>query len=140
LIYTSAIIKFHGDVRHDFEVIESEAPNDYPHVLAFFEQLKADPHITEKLLDHGYGRGGSAEISAMRWLKQWNQGVDLWRLRSRDLELIGLRYRVIYLYLVREARFVIMAIVARDKFNYDDPNHPITVRIRASLKRSYGIG
>lgn len=139
LIYTPPAIKLHVDVKADFAQIKADAPADLPRVLAFIEQLKADHRLAEKLLDHGYGDDGVAEISVKKWLAQWKRGIDLWRVRSRDLEVLGLKYRFVYVYLVREARFVIMAVVARDKFDYDDPNHPITVRIRASLKRTYGI-
>ena len=79
-------------------------------------------------------------MSVSKWLNQWKNGKDLWRLKFWDLENLGVRYRVIYVYLPKQARFVVMAIVARGSFDYDDNNHPIRQRIASSLKNTYGIG
>jgi hypothetical protein len=103
-----------------------------------FQQLRADGALAEKLLDHGYGANGDVAISVSKWLNRWKEGVDLWRLKAWDLEHVGLRYRAIYLYLRTEARFVVLAIVKREDFDYDDPDHPIRKRIDSTIQRTYG--
>jgi len=138
VVYT-APLSFHSDVRADLAAIKAADPDAHARVVALFQQLKADPRITEKLLDHGFGANGSEEISVNKWMDRWKKGLDLWRLKSWDMESLGLRYRAIYLYLRGEARFVVMAIVKREDFDYDDPQHPIRKRIDASLLRSYGL-
>lgn len=56
------------------------------------------------------------------------------------MENLGLKYRVIYLYLPKQTRFVVMAVVHRDNFDYDDTEHPIRKRIEASIARIYASG
>jgi hypothetical protein len=138
LIYTAAL-SFHNDVKADLAAIKAASPDTHAKLLAMLRQLKADARMAEKLLDHGHGAQQSAQFSVSKWLREWKTGKDLWRLKFWDLESLGLRYRVIYLYLPQEARFVVMAIVEREHFDYDDKDHPIRKRITESLQRTYGI-
>lgn len=129
----------HGDVRGDLARIRAESPSALARIAALIRQLQADPRMAEKLLDHGFGAKGGEAISASKWITLWKQGLDIWRLKDWSLEHMGLRYRVIYLYLRSEARFVIMAIVKREEWDYDDEQHPIRQRILASARASYGV-
>ena len=138
MIYT-APLSFHNDVRFDLAGIKTADAAAHAQLVALLRQLKADEKLAEKLLDHGFGAKGAEDFSVSKWLNVWKTGKDLWRLKFWDLEDLGLRYRVIYVYLPKQARFVVMAIVARGDLDYDDENHPIRQRIVASLERTYGI-
>lgn len=139
MVYTSPL-SFHTDVRADLESIKEVDIEVHAKLAALLRQLQADAKLAEKLLDHGFGADGAEDVSVSKWLNEWKTGKNLWRLKFWDLENFGLRYRVIYVYLPKQARFVVMAIVARGSFDYDNENHPIRQRIAASLKRTYGIG
>lgn len=133
------VLTFHSDVKGDLQRIREKEPEAFAKLAALFRQLQSDSRLTEKLLDHGFGDDRKAEISVSKWMNQWKEGKNLWRLKSWDMEKHGMKYRVIYLYLPNEARFVVMAVVARGEFNYDDDDHPIRKRITESLRRTYGI-
>jgi hypothetical protein len=126
-------------VHADLAKIKAEDPLAHSKIAALVRQLHQDQQLTEKLLDHGFGDDRKGTFSVNKWLSVWKQGTDLWRLKDWDMEDMGLRYRVIYLYLRTEARFVIMAIVKRGDLNYDDENHSIRQRVLASARKSYGI-
>ena len=78
MIYT-ALLSFHKDVHTDFARIKSANPAAYAGLLALFRQLKADTRLMEKLLDHGFGAGRSADVSVSKWFDQWKDGKNLWR-------------------------------------------------------------
>ena len=138
MVYT-AVLSYHSDVRVDLESIQRVDMHAHSKLVALLRQLKADERLAEKLLDHGFGADRTEEFSASKWLKLWNTGKDLWRLKFWNLENLGLRYRVIYVYLPIQARFVVMAITARGDFDYDNDDDPLRRRILASLARTYGI-
>lgn len=139
MIYTS-VIQFYKDVKLDLKTVELNDPKAYPAILALMRQMMADPKLAEHLLNHGHGDKRTAPENAQKWLSEWKRGKDLWRLKFWDLEDQKFLYRFLYVYLVKEARFVVMAIVKREEFDYDDINHPIRLRVYASLQRTYGIG
>ncbi|WP_198026747.1 hypothetical protein [Polaromonas glacialis] len=138
LIYTSPL-SLHNDVKEDLSAIKIADPIAYAKIAALIRQLRADCKLAEKLLDHGFGEKRTEELSVSKWFDVWKQGKDLWRLKSWELEDQGLKYRIIYLYLRNEARFVVMAIVKRENFDYDDHEDNIRRRICASLQRTYDI-
>jgi len=138
VIYTS-LISLHKDVRDDLAAIRESDPAAHAKIAALIRQLRADSALAEKLLDHGFGDDRREDFSVNKWLGVWKEGKDLWRLKSWDMEYQDMKYRLIYLYLRKEARFVVMAIVDRKSFNYDDDQDPIRKRIYASLRHTYSI-
>lgn len=138
MIYSTPL-KLHKDVELDLAGIKANDADAYAKILALIRQLRADINLHTKLTDHGFGQNKLEAISVSKWLNVWKQGKDLWRLKFWELEQQQLQYRIIYLYLIAEARFVVMAIVKRDEFDYDDVDDPIRIRIFASLQRTYGI-
>lgn len=138
MIYTSPL-SLHNDVREDLAAILASNPRAHAKISALIRQLRADTTLAQKLLDHGFGDDRKEELSISKWISVWNTGKDLWRLKSWDLEYQNLKYRLIYLYLRKEARFVVMAIVERGNFDYDNHQDPIRQRIYASLRRTYSI-
>lgn len=133
------MLVLHKDVRLDLDAIKNESQEVFAKIAALVRQLQQDPNLAEKLLDHGYGDDRAEEFSVNKWLNLWRQNKDFWRLKDWDLEDMGLKYRIIYLYLRHEARFVIMAIVKREEIDYDDENNSIRQRVLASARSTYGI-
>lgn len=96
-------------------------------IVAMLELIRDDQSLLSSLTDNDFGRDQTAEIHVSKWQAFWTKNIDLWRFKIWDLEKVGLQYRVIYFYHVREHCYYVLAIVHRD-FNYD-PQHPITKRI-----------
>ncbi len=139
MVYTPPLT-FHADIKGDLQRIQKEDAVAHARILALLRQLQQDAKLIEKLLDHGFGSDRSETFSVNKWLSVWNQGTDMWRLKDWELEDLGLRYRIIYLYLRRETRFIVMAIVKRGELDYDDKDHPIRKRVLNSAKNSFGVG
>ena len=96
-------------------------------VVAMLEFIQDDQNLLDSLTVHDFGHDQTAAIHVSKWQQFWNRNIDLWRFKIWDLEKLGLQYRVIYFYHLRERCYYVLAIVHRD-FDYD-PQHPITKRI-----------
>ncbi len=132
------MLSFHQDVSQDLAVIKAEdGVQSYARILALMRQMQADAGLVDRLLEHGFGSDRRHAFSVSKWLAVWRQGKDLWRLKWWDLEAKRLQYRFVYVYLRKEARFVVMAIVNRKNLDYDNPQDPIRQRIFKSLRQSY---
>jgi hypothetical protein len=136
MLYTS--ISLHNDAALDLEHLKQDDLDTAAKILALLRQLRADPHAANNLLDHGFGDDGDEDYSVNKWINLWKKGIDLWRLKDWDLEDMGIRYRLIYLF-KSPSEFILMAVVKREELDYDDPNHPIRIRILTSLRTDYGI-
>lgn len=53
------------------------------------------------------------------------------------LERDGLNYRLLYINDWKEDEYVIIAVVAREGFDYDDQDHPIRKRIRTTFRTDF---
>jgi hypothetical protein len=134
------MLSFHQDIRIDLAAIKAnDSAQTYARILALMRQMHSDPSLADRLLEHGFGADKRREFSVSKWLAVWRQGKDLWRLKWWDLEAKGARYRFVYVYLHKEGRFVVMAIVKRMDFDYDNPQDAIRQRIFKSLSQSYGL-
>ena len=96
-------------------------------ITVLFEQMKADPKLIDKLTTRGRNQFGQTDLDVKPWLRLWNRGVDLWRLRIYDEPFAN--YRIVYGYAVRSYQIVILAVVRREDFDYDAPDHAIAQRI-----------
>ncbi|MCK9504675.1 MAG: hypothetical protein M0Q95_10900 [Porticoccaceae bacterium] len=133
------MIEVHNDAVSDLRYIHQLNKDDSVKLAAFIQQLKADKYLISKLLEHGFGSDWDEPINVKKWNSTSKiERILLWRLRSIELERKGLRYRFIYLYYHPEKKYIIMAIVHRDEFDYDDPNHEIRKRIISSINRDLG--
>lgn len=124
------MIEVHNDATDDLYNVQKTNPDDFFKLVAFIQQLKADKHLTSKLLENGYGSDWSEPISVKKWISTSKiERIPLWRLRSMELERHGLKYRFIYFYHYPTKKYIIMAIVHRDEFDYDDTSNEIRKRI-----------
>jgi hypothetical protein len=112
--------------------------DDFYKLVVFIEQLKADKHLTNGLLENGYGSNWNEPISVKKWISTLKiERILLWRLRSMELEKHGLKYRFIYFYHYPTKKYIILAIVRRDEFDYDDTNNETRKRIINTIKSEF---
>lgn len=111
----------------DLATLWQSSPEVAAEIAATLELIRDDQDLLDSLTDHGFGSDGSALIQVSKWQQYWRRDLDLWRFKIWNLENLGLRYRVIYYYAIRERCYYVLAIVQRD-FDYD-PKHEVTQRI-----------
>lgn len=116
-------------VLNDIKSISVNSKNASTKLVAFLEQLNSDQNLLQHLLTHNHGEIDKDLFNVSKWQEYWKNGYDLWRLKLFELENVGLRYRVIYAYILERnvPTYYILAIVHRD-FDYD-PTHEITKRL-----------
>jgi hypothetical protein len=122
------VLEVHDDATSDLRAIRTTDPKAFASLFALIQQLKADPDLSKKLLDHGYGSDRGDAFSISKWLGIF-QKLPAWRLKFWELERKSLRYRILYVYVWRERKFYVMAIIKREEFDYDDPANPIRLRV-----------
>lgn len=138
IIVGIVLIRIHNDAVGDLRAIRASDPEAFPQIFALLEQLKADPKWINRLLDSGYGSDRRGPIAVMKWHDaQRVAHLPLWRLKFWNLEKNGLKYRVIYLYNYPDQSYNVMAVVHRDKFDYDDPNDPVRIRIFTRCRKEF---
>lgn len=118
----------HSDLLEDFERIRKTDPSAPRQIMALIAELKADKELLDRLSEHEFGADRTEEFHISVWAEQQDQGRNLWRLKSWDLEDQGMQYRIIYSFEPSIERYAILAVAPRS-FNYDN-DHPITKRIR----------
>lgn len=134
MIYTPSL-KLHRDASADLAQLLKDVPAIHARLTATLSQIKADEALLEKLLVHGFGEDKSGEFG----VKQWHTaGENFWRMRFWEPESFGWQYRVIYVYLPSQKRFVVMGIFRREDFDYDNPNNACHRRVLDSVAATYG--
>lgn len=132
------MIEVHNDATDDLLGIKKSNVDDFYKLVAFIQQIKTDKHLTSKLLENGYGSDWSEPISVKKWISTSKiEHIPLWRLRSMELEKHRLKYRFIYFYHYPTKKYIIMAIVRRDEFDYDDTNNEIRKRIISTINSEF---
>ncbi len=132
------LVRVHNDATSDLREIRTTDVVAFNRLVAFIQQLKVDPSLIDRLLDHGAGSDRTGPISVMQWLSVKKvERVPLWRVKSWDLERNGLKYRLIYCYNWPDKSYNIMAVVSRDSLNYDDPQHPIRKRVVQRIREEF---
>ena len=129
-------LSLHPDAASDLRGLMVSDPDAAGKVLAFLEQAKRDPQIIASLLDQDFGDTRREPYHVSKWLKFWNTGFNLWRVKLWTFPKGSLRYRVVYAYQPSTQHYHVLAIVDRD-FDYD-PSHAVTQRIIVAY-RSIGI-
>ena len=123
----------HRDAEDDLARIQQSNPNAWHYILVVFDEIERDERLSSRLLEPGARVEEPRTIDVKTWEAQWNDGRNLWRIRIFDLEDMGLgSYRIVYAPDHESRVYHILAIVERDKLNYDDPDDPLTQRICAA--------
>lgn len=135
------MIEVHNDATADLKQIAAVDSVAFNALIAFIQQLKIDPALGGKLLDHGYGQDGCAVMSVMKWHSIHNhERQPVWRVKVLDLEKQGLRYRIIYFYYWRDKTYYIMAVVPRQEIDYDDREQPLRQRVLRRIRTEFPGG
>lgn len=133
------MLEVHDDATEDLELLLRMQPKSAMRLVALLEQLRLDDELQDRLLDHGHGSEGSEPIDVSRWHNVRRiEGTPLWRLKFRDLEEVGLRFRVIYLFDHTTRTYWVLAVAPRKKLDYDDPQNPYRLRALATVRREFG--
>lgn len=134
------MLEIHADAVVDLRSILATDRIAATKLAALLEQLKCDPSLQAKLLDHGYGADGRAEINVSKWHSMYKVNrLPVWRLKFVDLERRGLPYRIIYINDWNRSipTYVVLAVVPRGELDYDDPSHPIRLRVARRIRSDY---
>lgn len=117
----------HRDAEQDLQALKVSQPKLWGRLMALLEEIAASARLMDMLTVHGFGSDEREPFDVSRWQEYWREGMDLWRLKSWELEHQGLPYRVIYALKRGTGEHHVLAVTSRD-FNYD-PDHPTTRRI-----------
>jgi hypothetical protein len=131
------LFRVHNDAAADLRAIKVIDADAFARLVAFIQELRADDELQKHLLDHGHE---DAEISVKKWGSVYRM-APIWRLRSYSLEGAGINYRLIYVNNWKDAGgpcHYLMAVVAKAKFDYDDPNDSTRQRVLSSCRRDFG--
>jgi mRNA-degrading endonuclease RelE of RelBE toxin-antitoxin system len=112
-------LHIHPNAEVDLDAIWEIDQTTASRIDVFLEEVSENHKYLDALLERHFGKDGSEEFSVDKWVEQWHQKRDLWRAKIWDLEDIGIRYRIIYCYQIADRRFTVLAVVARNKFNYE---------------------
>ncbi|MBK8508950.1 MAG: hypothetical protein IPL51_09965 [Candidatus Competibacteraceae bacterium] len=96
-------------------------------IIALLQEIQSDADLMDRLTQHDFGACQTAEFHISKWNEQWRKGNDLWRLKIWDLEDQKLRYRIVYAFIPRRQKHVVLGVAPRS-FNYD-PRHELSIRI-----------
>lgn len=127
-----AVLALHPDAIADLQAIKKASPRDAAAIVVALQEMEGDPNLADNLTDHGFGASATDPYHVSKWLRYWKRGVDLWRVKSWKLERLGLRYRIIYAYVVSTREYRVLAIARRDQIDYDDERHALNQRIRTA--------
>jgi len=124
-------VDVHIHAKEDLDLIWESDPEAAATTLAVLEQLEADPKAIDKLTTYGDNDVGAMLINVKPWQKM-RKKTDLWRFRILDTPATS--YRVIYGYQWQTRQLYVLAIVHKEKFNYDDLNGALALRILADWR------
>ncbi len=67
------VIRVHNDATADLRDIRTTDPTGFNRLVALIEQLKADPALGRKLLEHRSGDDRSGLISVQKWVSVYSR-------------------------------------------------------------------
>ena len=119
-------VDVHIHAKEDLDLIWKLDPEAAATTLVVLEQLEADPKAIDKLTTYGDNDLGATLINVKPW-QRLRKKADLWRFRILDTPATS--YRVIYGYQWQTRQLCVLAIVHKEKFDYDDLNSALAYRI-----------
>lgn len=120
------VIDIHLNARADIQAIALSDKKAASAVIVALEHAATDPNILDKLTTHGDNGVGGLRLGVKQWLSM-KRSANLWRFRIFDTP--ATMYRVIYGYQWQTRQVLILAVVHKEHFNYDDHNSDIVRRI-----------
>ncbi|MHB8254011.1 MAG: hypothetical protein ACYDEV_10025 [Acidiferrobacter sp.] len=120
------------DAENDLGALKRANKKAWALVVAFIEQAKADQDLLDRLSQDHYH---DDDYNIRRWIQEWRNGLNLFRLRILALDDLGVAYRIIYAFdpCPRPQCYYVLGVIPRS-FGYD-PNDHRTKRIRDAYER-----
>jgi mRNA-degrading endonuclease RelE of RelBE toxin-antitoxin system len=119
-------IDIHHHAEEDLDALWENKPAAAAEVVVTLEILEADPRAIDKLTTYGDIVLGEQRGHIKSWITA-GKVRNLWRLRVLDTP--ATQYRIVYGYHWQTRQLCILAIVHKDKFDYDDHSSEIVQRI-----------
>jgi len=100
-------------------------------VAATLQLIEEDPNAIDKLTTHGENQFSATRLNVKRWEAAKHIG-NIWRLRILDTPATP--YRIVYGYHWETRTICVLAVVKKEKFDYDDLSSDISRRILADWR------
>lgn len=71
----------HDDAERDLEDLWRTDPTAAAEIQVLLEQIQADQYLLESLTIHDFGSARKGRFHVSKWVSQWKQRRDLWRLK-----------------------------------------------------------
>jgi mRNA-degrading endonuclease RelE of RelBE toxin-antitoxin system len=124
-------LDIHTHADEDLDRLWETDPNAAAAVQVVLEQLEADPKAIDKLTTYGDNVIGRNRVNVKPWETAKKKG-NLWRFRVFDTPATS--YRVVYGYHWQTRQICVLAIIHKDKFDYDDLSNSLAQRILADWR------
>lgn len=124
-------LSLHPDAKSDLDELWDTDEISAARIETILQEIQHDQNMLDMLTVHNFGIHHTQPLHVSKWLEFWNVGINLWRVKLWDLEDKGLRYRIVYAFMLGKQQYYVLGILPRD-WNYDE-NHQLTKRI----KRAY---
>lgn len=121
----------HADVKLDLGRALTRSNSAVGLILAAIEAVNDDETLLSNLQSDDFRTDENAiqDVGVKRWWLADKLGMDIHRFRFFDIEDIGFKYRVIYVLDPEYDVCHILAILARNEIDYDDPENEFNLRI-----------
>ncbi len=121
-----------NDAKKDLADIKQVNQKAWALIVAFLEQAAADQDLLDRLSQNQYK---DDDYHVSRWVQQWKEGRNIFRLKIACLTNMDATYRIIYAFDPSRApqHYHVLGILPRS-FNYDQ-NDSRTRRIEDAYKR-----
>ncbi|HEJ2021051.1 hypothetical protein [Pseudomonas aeruginosa] len=134
----------HDDATTDLRGILASNRQKGLKLVALIQQLQTDQDLLDRLTQSDYGgrpnapRPRSATFNTGMWRAAQDRGMNLWRLRSFQVEILDFRF--IYAFFA-PGTYIVLAIVEKAmhgdstdaRFDYE-LSHPISQRIESAYR------
>lgn len=117
----------HDDATTDLVAIRETDKQTAASILIQLQELKSNQDLMDRLTQHNYGADETADFHVSRFVEQWNQGKNLWRLKYWNLGFETKHYRIVYAFIPSKHHYHVLGVLPR-YFNYN-ANHELTKRI-----------
>ena len=89
----------HDDATTDLVAIRETDKQTAASILIQLQELKSNQDLMDRLTQHNYGADETADFHVSRFVEQWNQGKNLWRLKYWNLGFETKHYRIVYAFI-----------------------------------------
>ena len=124
-------LDIHQHAANDLRNLRAVDPKSAAAVAVALEQIQADPKAINKLTTFGNNTVGTTHLNVKPW-EIVRDKANLWRFRVLDTPATV--YRVVYGYHWQTRQICVLAVVHKEKFDYDNLNSDLARRILADWR------